>query len=331
MNLEEDVPLIEPVPRKLLREELTADHLVRPTRIGNNEVYIFTALNAPNLMQEVGRLRELTFRDAGAGFGTAVDIDHFDTNVYPCKQLIVWDPVAEEIIGGYRFNIFNQFKGSSLKDIPLANKLLYNFSNKFITEYVPYLVELTHAFIQPKYQVKHVGRKAAFSLDNIWDGLGALVLKYSFIRYFFGRLTFFSNYDPTVRDFAFYFFAKHLQGEQTLIQAKEPFALPTLIAELEQVIDGRSVEEDYKKLNQAAKNHGTVIPPLVKSYFNVSGTMRVFEPVFDPYFCSTYATAIMVTIADIYPAFIKRYITPYERYLARLKSRELKNAPVENK
>jgi len=95
--------------------------------------------------------------------------------------------------------------------------------------------------------------------------------------------------------------------------------LSTVIAELERVIDGRSVEEDYKKLNQAAKNHGTVIPPLVKSYFNVSGTMKVFEPVFDPYFCSTYAAAIMVTIADIYPTFVKRYITPYKLYLAKAK------------
>ena len=319
MNLKEAAPLIEPVPRELLRQELTTDCLVRSTRIGSNDVYIFTALNAPNLMQEVGRLRELTFRDAGAGFGTAVDIDHFDTDFYPCKQLIVWDPLAEEIIGGYRFNTFHQFTVSSLKDIPLANKLLYNFSATFTAEYLPYLVELTHAFIQPKYQVKYAGRKATFSLDNIWDGLGALVLKYSFIKYFFGRITFFADYDPKVRDLAFYFFAKHLKGEQTLIKAKEPFPLSTVIAELEKVIDGQSSEEDYKKLNQAAKNHGTAIPSLVKSYINVSGTMKVFEPVFDPYFCSTYAAAIMVTIADIYPAFVKRYITPYKRYLAEAK------------
>jgi len=319
MNLKEAVPLIKPVSRKLLREELTTDRLVRPTRIGSNEIYIFTAFNAPNLMQEVGRLRELTFRDAGAGFGTAVDIDHFDTDEYPCRQLIVWDPVAEDIIGGYRFNIFHKFEGKPLRDIPLANKSLYSISNTFTNEYIPYVVELARAFIQPKYQPKLAGRKAAFSLDNIWDGLGALVVKYQFIRYFFGRLTFFSNYDPKVRDLAFYFFAKHLQGEKALIQAKEPFALSTAIAELERVIDGRSVEEDYKKLNKAAKNHGILIPPLVKSYFNVSGTMKVFEPVFDPYFCSTYAAAIMVTIADVYPAFIKRYITPYQHYLAETK------------
>ena len=319
MNLKDAVPLMEPVPRKLLWEELTTDRLVRPTRIGSNAVYIFTGLDAPNLMQEVGRLRELTFRDAGAGFGTAVDIDRFDTDDYPCKQLIVWDPGAEEILGGYRFNIFHKFKDSPLKDIPLAIKSLYNISDTFTAEYLPYVVELTRAFVQPKYQPKYAGRKAAFSLDNIWDGLGALVIKYPFIQYFFGRLTFFSNYDPTVRDLTFYFFAKHLQGDQTLMQAEEPFALPTPAADLEKIIDGRSAEEDYKKLNQAAKNHGTALPPLVKSYFNVSGSLKVFEPVFDSYFGFSYAAAIMVTIADVYPAFIKRYITPYKRYLAEVK------------
>ena len=319
MNLKGAVPLIEPVSRKLLHEELTADRLVRPTRIGSNEVYIFTALKAPNLMQEVGRLRELTFRDAGAGFGTAVDIDHFDTDEYPCRQLIVWDPVAEEIIGGYRFNIFHQFKGQPLRDIPLANKSLYSISNTFANEYIPYVVELARAFIQPKYQPKLAGRKAAFSLDNIWDGLGALVVKYPFIRYFFGRLTFFSNYDPTVRDLAFYFFAKHLQGNPALLRPKNPFEYPTPLSDLEKVIGGSSIKEDFNKLHQAAKNHGTTIPPLLKSYFNVSGTLRVFEPVFDSYFASSYAAAILVTIADVYTAFIKRYITPYQRYLAETK------------
>ena len=270
-------------------------------------------------MQEVGRLRELTFRDAGAGFGTAVDIDHFDTDEYPCRQLIVWDPVADEIIGGYRFNIFHEFKGKPLQDIPLANKSLYSISNTFTNEYIPYLVELARAFIQPKYQPKLAGRKAAFSLDNIWDGLGALVVKYPFIRYFFGRLTFFSNYDPTVRDLAFYFFAKHLQGNPALLSAKKPFEFPTLSNDLEKVIGGSSIKDDFTKLNQAAKNHGTTIPPLVKSYFNVSGTLRVFEPVFDSYFASSYAAAILVTIADVYPAFVKRYIAPYQRYLAETK------------
>ena len=316
MNLKGAVPLIEPVSRKLLCEELTTDRLVRPTRIGSNEVYIFNGVSAPNLMQEVGRLRELTFRDAGVGFGTAVDIDHYDTDVFPCRQLIVWNPIDQEIIGGYRFNIFHQFKGNKLKDIPLAIKSLYNISDTFTTKYIPYVAELTRAFIQPKYQPKYTGYKAAFSLDNIWDGLGALVIKYPFLRYFFGRLTFFPNYDPTVRDLIFYFFAKHLQGDQKLIQAKEPFDSPTPITELEEIIHGQSLEEDYKKLNQAAKNHGIVIPPLVKSYFNVSGTLKVFEPVFDSQIFSSYAAAIMVTIADVYPAFIKRYLTPYKRYLA---------------
>ena len=324
MNLKGAVPLIEPVSRKLLREELTTNRLVRPTRIGSNEVYIFTALKAPNLMQEVGRLRELTFRDVGAGFGAPADIDHFDTDGNPCRQLIVWDPVDEEIIGGYRFNIFHQFKRKPLQDIPLVNKSLYSISNTFTSEYIPYIVELSRAFIQPKYQPNLAGRKGAFSLDNIWDGLGALVVKYPFIRYFFGRLTFFSNYDPTVRDLAFYFFAKHLQGNPTLLRAKNRFECPTPLSDLKKVIIGSSIKEDFTRLHQAAKNHGTTKPSLVKSYYNVSATLKVFEPVFDPYFGSSYAAAILVTIADIYPVYVKRYITPYQCYLAEIKEQKFK-------
>ena len=324
MILKGAIPLIEPVSRKLLREELTTDRLVRPTRIGSNEVYIFTALKAPNLMQEVGRLRELTFRDVGAGFGAPADIDHFDTDGNPCRQLIVWDPVDEEIIGGYRFNIFHQFKRKPLQDIPLVNKSLYSISNTFTSEYIPYIVELSRAFIQPKYQPNLAVRKGAFSLDNIWDGLGALVVKYPFIRYFFGRLTFFSNYDPTVRDLAFYFFAKHLQGNPTLLRAKNRFECPTPLSDLEKVISGSSIKEDFTNLQQVAKNHGSTIPPLVKSYLNVSATLKVFEPVFDPYFGSSYAAAILVTIADIYPVYVKRYITPYQCYLAEIKEQKIK-------
>ena len=185
-------------------------------------------------------------------------------------------------------------------------------------------MELSRAFIQPKYQPNLAGRKGAFSLDNIWDGLGALVVKYPFIRYFFGRLTFFSNYDPTVRDLAFYFFAKHLQGNPALLRAKNPFECPTPLSDLEKVISGSSIKEDFTNLQQVAKNHGSTIPPLVKSYLNVSATLKVFEPVFDPYFGSSYAAAILVTIADIYPVYVKRYITPYQCYLAEIKEQKTK-------
>ena len=311
-NIEE---IIKPISKEILTNELKISIYLRPTRVGNNDVYIFSAKECPNLMQEVGRLRELTFREAGAGFGKKVDIDDYDINEYPCKQLIVWDPENKEIIGGYRFNMFYDLKGKQLKDIPLTNKSLYNVSDHFVSDYLPYIVELSRAFIQPMYQPKLAGRKAAFSLDNIWDGLGALVIKYPFLKYYFGRLTFFSNYNSTVRDSIFYFFQKHLKGDMSLLEAKDALSLSTPISYMKKKINGLDIKEDFKSLQRIAKDHNMIIPPLMKSYYNASSSLKVFEPVFDSYFGSSFAAAIMVTINDIYPSYEKRYITPYKEFI----------------
>ena len=165
------------------------------------------------------------------------------------------------------------------------------------------------------YQPKIAGRKAAFSLDNIWDGLGALVIKYPFLKYYFGRLTFFSNYNSTVRDSIFYFFHKHLKGDMSLLKAKDALSLSTPISYMKKKINGLDIKEDFKSLQRIAKDHNMIIPPLMKSYYNASSSLKVFEPVFDSYFGSSFASAIMVTINDIYPSYVKRYIKPYQEFI----------------
>ena len=99
--MEEEI--IQPIDKALLKSELTAERQLRMTNKSNNEIYVITAQNAPNVMKEIGRLREMAFRTAGGGTGKAMDIDEFDTMENGCKQLIVWNPEAEEIIGGYRY------------------------------------------------------------------------------------------------------------------------------------------------------------------------------------------------------------------------------------
>ena len=97
-------PVIYPIEKKKLIAELTEEHFMRKTNKGGNEIYTFDAHSAPNLMQEVGRIRELTFRSAGGGTGKETDIDEFDVDPQtPYQQLIVWDPQEQEIIGGYRY------------------------------------------------------------------------------------------------------------------------------------------------------------------------------------------------------------------------------------
>lgn len=95
--------IIAPIPREVLKRELTDEHRLRKTNKAGNDIYIITHHDAPNVMREIGRLREIAFRAAGGGTGMALDLDEFDTCERPYYQLIVWNPDAEEILGGYRF------------------------------------------------------------------------------------------------------------------------------------------------------------------------------------------------------------------------------------
>lgn len=99
--MEEEI--IQPISKDLLRSELTPEKMLRMTNKSHNEIYVVTAKDAPNVMKEIGRLREIAFRTAGGGTGKSMDIDEFDTMDNCCRQLIVWNPEAEEIIGGYRY------------------------------------------------------------------------------------------------------------------------------------------------------------------------------------------------------------------------------------
>ena len=98
----EDV--IAPISKELLKAELTEEKRLRHDRIEViTTIYIITAQDSPNTMKEIGRLREIAFRAAGGGTGKSMDIDEYDIMDNPYKQLIVWNPEAEEILGGYRY------------------------------------------------------------------------------------------------------------------------------------------------------------------------------------------------------------------------------------
>ena len=130
-------PVIYPVDKAKLLAELTEERFIRKTNKGNNEIYSFNAFNSPNLMREVGRLRELTFRTAGGGTGKEVDIDPFDVDEQvPYQQLIVWDPKEQEILGGYRYILCNNLSLNKDGEPNLATTELFRFSEQFKKEYL---------------------------------------------------------------------------------------------------------------------------------------------------------------------------------------------------
>ncbi len=209
--------LIAPVDREVLKKELSPDKFVRHVNNGENHIYLINHHNAPHVMREIGRLRELTFRAAGGGTGLPLDIDENDTCENNYDQLITWSPEDEEIIAGYRLIHCRNAGINEHGEINLSTAHLFKFSEKFKQEYLPYTIELGRSFVQPKYQPGKNNRKGLFSLDNLWDGLGAMVVLNPDVKYLFGKVTMYPHYNAEARDLLLYFMNHYFPDKDNLV------------------------------------------------------------------------------------------------------------------
>jgi hypothetical protein len=306
-------PIIPPVDRDLIEQELTESKLLRKTNNGNNLLYVITHQDSPNIMTEIGRLREISFRVAGGGTGKEVDIDVYDTMPMPYKQLLVWDPAEKEILGGYRYFVCSEAVSDSDGNCNLATARLFRFSNKFRTEYMPHMIELGRSFVQPAYQSTNRKGKGIYAMDNLWDGLGAIWLKHPHIKYFFGKVTMYTTFNSEARDLILYFMNKYFPDRENLVIPFEPLRLSTDIKLIESILSGNSYQEDYKLLSQNVRARGETIPPLINAYMSLSPTMKVFGTAMNYSFGDVEETAIMVTLNDMYVEKIERHIKTYTR------------------
>jgi hypothetical protein len=300
--------IIAPIDKALLKGELTKERFVRLTRKGENEIYIVDQHNAPYVLQEIGRLREVTFRASGGGTGLPVDLDEYDTNDHCYQQLIVWSPEDEEIVGGYRFIKCADAIDASTGEIHLSTTHYFDFTERFVSDYLPYTIELGRSWVQPNFQPSVNPRKGLFALDNIWDGLGALVVGNPDIRYFFGKVTMYPTYNTASRDFLLHFMHHYFPDKENLMKPYHPLVQNYDKAYVEGQLKGLDFKDGFKVLNSAVKEHGEFIPPLVNIYMNLSPTMKTFGTAVNPEFGNVEETAILVTIADIYPDKKERHM-----------------------
>ena len=307
--MEEEI--IQPVPKELLKRELTPERQLRMTNKSNNEIYVITAQEAPHVMQEIGRLREIAFRSAGGGTGKAADIDEFDTMEGGCKQLIVWNPEAEEIIGGYRYLFGTDWKIDSNGQPVLATSHMFHFSEEFMRDYAPYTVELGRSFVSLEYQNVRTNSKSIFALDNLWDGLGALTVINPTCKYFFGKVTMYPSYIRRGRDMILYFLKKHFDDKENLIVPIKPLAIETPEEELEQLFEQDSFRDDYRILNREIRNLGYNIPPLVNAYMSLSPTMKLFGTAINYGFGDVEETGILISVDEILEEKRVRHIDSY--------------------
>lgn len=303
--------IIQPVSKEFLKSELTPDRLLRVTNKSHNDIYVFSAIDAPNLMDEVGRLREEAFRNAGGGTGKAKDIDEFDLMPDCCKQLIVWNPDNEEIIGGYRYVFGADWKLGKDGQPILATSHMFHFSDKFLKEYAPYTVELGRSFVSLGYQNVRENSKSIFALDNLWDGLGALTVLNPNCKYFFGKVTMYPSYIRRGRDMILYFLKKFFDDKENLIIPIKPLKIETPSSEFESLFNASSFKENYRILNREIRKLGFNIPPLVNAYMNLSPTMKLFGTGINNGFGDVEETGILIAVDEIFEEKRVRHIESF--------------------
>ena len=303
--------IIAKIPRELIKAELTEERKLRNTNKSGNEVYVVSWQDAPNTLLEIGRLREIAFRAAGGGSGKSMDLDEFDTCANPYKQLIVWDPAEEEILGGYRYIHGSNWEIAEDGQPKLATSHMFRFSEKFMRDYAPKTIELGRSFVTLEYQSSRMGTKGLFALDNLWDGLGALTVVEPNVEYLFGKFTMYPSYDRLSRDMILFFLHKHFGDMEGLVLPIEPLQLENDTTQFESLFVEDEFKQDYRILNKAIRDRGTNIPPLVNAYMGLSPTMKLFGTAINEEFGSVEETGILIKVDEILPEKRKRYIDSF--------------------
>lgn len=291
--------VIAPISKETLLSELTEDKRLRTTNKSNNQIYIVTWQDSPNVVREIGRLREIAFRAAGGGTGLSMDLDEFDTMENPYKQLIVWNPEKNEIIGGYRYILGTDVQMDEHGHPLLATAHMFEFSDQFLNDFLPQTIELGRSFVSVEYQSTRAGSKAIFALDNLWDGLGALTVIMPNVKYFFGKMTMYPSYHRLGRDMILYFLKKHFADKDNLIVPAKPLQLDHDEEMLKNIFCEDDFREDYKILNTEVRKLGYNIPPLVNAYMNLSPTMRLFGTAINYGFGDVEETGILIAVDEI--------------------------------
>ena len=305
--MKEIIPAVE---TSLLLNELEG-HLLRPSNKADNLIYDVTAHECPNVMREIARLREISYRDGGGATGNEMDIDEMDTMAKPYHQLIVWDPEHQQIIGGYRYLICSE---AEIRDGQpfITSAHLFHYSERFIKDYLPYTIEFGRAFVQPMYQKRDMGVKALFALDNIWDGIGAVLYNHPEVRWMIGKVTIYPDYNVAARELIYAYLRQYHLGEEGLFEPYHPF----ISAPLESTpFAGDDKQENYHILQRAVREQGTVIPPMFSAYLNLTNDLLFFGNAINDELANVYETGIMVDVKTVYPEKLDRYMTPYKAWL----------------
>lgn len=315
MKMEE---IIAPVDKELLKAELNEKRFLRDTNHAGNKLYIVDNACAPNVLREIGRLREIAFRAGGGGTGKSADLDEFDLDgAFKYKQLVLWDPDAECIIGGYRYVLCDNVMYDRCGQPIMPSAHLFKFTRRYLKGAFLKTIELSRSFIRPEYQSSEQGMKSLYSLDNLFDGLGGLILLYKGrMEYFFGKMTIYPSFPEEGLQMLLYFLRKHFgTWENDLMHRLDRMVIPKqpvkikLTRKFDNILTEKDFREDYKILKREIQKMGVNIPPLVNTYMNLSPTMKSFGAGINDEFGNVIEAGILIKFDELHPEKTRRHLS----------------------
>lgn len=246
--------VIHPVSARQLRDQIYKNEFIGQTTDGK-KIFLVEYQKSKDIIREIARLRELTFRKVGEGTGTKKDTDRFDKYY---KHIVLWDDNQLEIVGSYRLADGKSVL-TELNSDAFYTSTLFKFNNNFI----PLLfnaVELGRSFVQSKYW-------NSLALDYLWQGIGKYLSINQHIRYLFGPVSLSNNYSSEAKDMIVFFFSKWFPPKRNYITSINPFELSkNSVEKLNQIFKFDDYQKELAILKNLLNNLGFTIPVLYKQY-----------------------------------------------------------------
>jgi len=303
-------PVAAAVPRELLLQDLA--RLKAENRVDENrefEVYVADTPEIPNLLQELGRLREVTFRAAGEGTGKRTDLDRFDRYY---KHLLLWSKATCELVGAYRMGLTSEIF-PHLGPSGLYTSTLFRYNQRVFERLGPAL-ELGRSFVRTEYQRQYT------PLLMLWKGIGRYLAKHPELAVLFGAVSISSRYNRVSRELIVRFFrARERQHELAhWIAPRRPFRQSWNRAR-----DYNAACERIKDLDELSapisdvETDGKGLPILLKQYAKLGGRIVSFNV--DKNFSDVLDGLVLVDLRQTDRTVLERYmgkvgVQAFQRY-----------------
>lgn len=288
--------IAHPQERRAIKKELQQAELLGETA-DNKKIYLFDYQSNSAVMQEIGRLREMTFRQVGEGTGKKRDLDHYDRDY---RHLILWDEQELEIAGAYRIGEVGRIHEMGHQ---IYTSELFQF-NPSMQAYFPLSIELGRSFVSPKYWGKR-------SLDYLWYGIGAYLKRYPQIRYLFGPVSLSNTYPDFAKALIVSFYQKYYADKDSLAAAKVPYIFDIDIQQrVSTTLVNQEADKDFAAMREQLAHMNVTVPTLYKQYADIcepSG-VRFIDFNVDANFGNCIDGLVMVDLQQLKPAKRKRYL-----------------------